>query len=193
MPAADPIRDKKDIKRFVDFFREKRSMRNCLLMVMGIHTALRVGDILRLKWSDVYDAKKGNIRKSFSLMEAKTGKKKTVALNKEIMEILALYAREGTPPKPDDYLFKSRIVNRPITRTQAYRIIQEAAAKLGIEGNISCHSLRKTFGYHAWKESYPLVVIMDIYNHSSYETTRRYLGVSQDDQDLIYLKMKFLE
>ena len=34
---------------------------------------------------------------------------------------------------------------------KAYRIIKTAADKCNITGNISCHSLRKTFGFFAWK------------------------------------------
>ena len=49
--------------------------------------------------------------------------------------------------KEDDYLFKSKRTNKPISRIQAYRILKEAAAACGLE-EIGTHTLRKTFGYH---------------------------------------------
>ncbi|MDR3348741.1 MAG: tyrosine-type recombinase/integrase, partial [Acidaminococcales bacterium] len=58
-------------------------------------------------------------------------------------------------------------------------------------GNIAPHSLRKTFGYHAWRENAPLALLMNIYNHSSFATTQRYLGITQDDRDRLYLKLDF--
>ena len=51
------------------------------------------------------------------------------------------------------------------------------------------NSLRKTFGYHAWKKGVPPALIMSIYNHSSIEITKRYLSIDQDDKDQVFLKM----
>jgi site-specific recombinase XerD len=77
-----------------------------------------------------------------------------------------------------------------ISRVQAYRIIRGAGCAVGLVERVSCHSLRKTFGYHAWKSGVSPVVIMDIYNHSSFDVTRRYLGVCKDDRDAVYMKFR---
>ena len=77
------------------------------------------------------------------------------------------------------------------SRTQAYRIVKKAAAATLDETHISCHSLRKTFGYHAWKKGTSPVLLMDVYNHSSFVITKRYLGIEQDDRDSLFEKMDF--
>lgn len=58
-----------------------------------------------------------------------------------------------------------------------------------IDGTISCHSLRKTFGYQAWKEGAEPALLMAVFNHSSYNITKRYLCIDQDDKDELFLKM----
>ena len=89
-----------------------------------------------------------------------------------------------------DYLFQSRLhASRPIHRSRAYAIIREIAKDLDLKGIISCHSLRKTFGYHAWKQGYSPAIIMEIYNHSSFQVTRHYLSINQDDKDQLYMNI----
>ena len=65
---------------------------------------------------------------------------------------------------------------------------REGSGKVvGTVGRIPCHILRKMLGYHARKVSVQAMVLMDIYNRSSFHVTRRYLGIAQDDRDEVYV------
>ena len=184
MTATQPIRDKKELKRFTEYYLKKGQLRNYTLIVMGIYTALRVSDLLRLRWDDVYDFENKRFRTHIILKERKTGKSKAIALNKSVKAAL----ERALPHKRGIFIFAGNRKNvAPISRIQAYRIVKAAADAVKAVTRISCHSLRKTLGYHAWRAGAAVAVIMDIYNHSSYEVTRRYLGITQDDRDKVYL------
>ena len=182
MSATQPVRSRQQIRELTGYYLERGETRNHLLIVLGVHTALRISDLLCLTWDDVYDFNRKRFRRSLTITERKTRKPKLITLNRAIVSALHLClacARQGDP------LLKSR-KGGAISRIQAYRIIRTAAEELGVCARVSCHSLRKTFGYHAWKSGISPVVIMDIYNHTSFAVTRRYLGLTQDDKDAAY-------
>ena len=189
MAATEPIRGKNDVSKMTEYFRKCGNKRNLALFVLSIHTALRVSDILNLSWDDVYDFRRKCVRNSIALVEKKTGKSKIIALNENIIaalgELAAASAAEGKA------VILNPNTNKAISRIQAYRIIRAAAEEVELETRVSCHSLRKTFGYHAWKSGVSPAVIMDIYNHSSLTVTSRYLGVTQDDKNAVYLGMSY--
>jgi integrase len=191
MATTEPIRNRRHIRALAEYYLRRGEFRNYILIVMAIHTALRVSDLLRLRWEDVYDFKRRCVRKSIRLAEKKTGKTKIIALGKDLARAVSSSVSQGDA-RPDGFVFKSRKTGRAISRIQAYRVIRAAAEAIGLQARVSCHSLRKTFGYHAWKNGVSPAVIMEIYNHSSFAVTRRYLGVSQDDKDEAYLKITFL-
>lgn len=113
-------------------------------------------------------------------------------INDYLKSILLLYKSKVKEIYADKYLFASRKgKNSPISRIQMYRIVKNIAVELNIKGNISCHSFRKTFGYEAFKMGISSTLIMEIFNHSSYTITRRYLGIEQDDKDQVYNNIKF--
>jgi integrase len=55
-----------------------------------------------------------------------------------------------------------------------------------VNENIGTHSLRKTWGYHAWKIGFNPAIIMKTLNHSNLAMTKRYLGIQQDDVNELY-------
>jgi len=136
----------------------------------------------------MYDFKTRRPRNSITITEKKTGKTKTIALHKSIISALKVYYNQATPGAP---LILNPQTGKAITRVQAYRLLRSAAEAIRLCQRVSCHSLRKTFGYHAWKGGVSPAVIMEIYNHSSLAITRRYLGVSQDDKNAVYIGLCF--
>ena len=191
MQKTQPIKDKRDIQRLKTYYLDRHQVRNYTLFTLGVNTSLRIGDLLALTWDDVYDFGRWHFRDHIRITEQKTHKHNQIALNQEAVKALALlWGSFPGPPKTGQYVFMSREgQNRPIDRTQAFHIIKDAALALHITGTISCHSLRKTFGYHAWKDGVPPALIMSIYNHSSLEITKRYLSIDQDDKDMVFLKL----
>ena len=189
MAITQPIRNKKQVRQLADYFLKKRQLRNYVLLILGVHTALRISDLLRLRWEDVYDFENNCVRASIDIVETKTRKPKTIALNKSLIDALKVFSVRAAPGR---FLIENTLTQKAISRIQAYRIIRAAAEKLGFRNRVSCHSLRKCLGYHAWKKGVSPAVIMEIYNHSSLAVTRRYLGVTQDDKDAVYLELEFV-
>ncbi|MCL2409387.1 MAG: tyrosine-type recombinase/integrase [Oscillospiraceae bacterium] len=188
MKTTEPIRNKKQVRELKDYYIKRGEIRNHLMIVFGIYTALRISDILRLTWDDVYDFENSRVRSCINIIEKKTGKSKIVALNKSVIAAICIYLAAAKPSTP---LIINRQTGNAISRIQAYRIIRAASESLRFQNHVSCHSLRKTFGYHAWKGGVSPAVIMEIYNHSSLAVTRRYLGVTQDDKNAVYLGLTF--
>ncbi len=192
MSTTQPIRDKKQLQDFKAFYKKQcpdgpNALRNYTLVILGLGTALRISDILRLSWDDVFTGE--NVKTHIVVKEQKTGKENCVLLNKEIREVLQEYYRGQSREDGNPYLFPSpKKEGAPLSRFQAYRIISHAAKALELE-HVSCHSLRKTFGYHAWKQGAQPALLMSIFNHSSWDITVRYLGIAQDEKDQIYAQI----
>jgi len=190
MSTTQPIRDKRQLAQFKDYYRSvKPNARNYTIIMLGLHTALRINDILHLTVDMVYQGDK--VREHIVVRERKTGKENRILLNSEMRSVLKHYYKKLKNNKMhragNPYLFPSACrVDAPLSRSQAYRMIRAVAEALDIGDHISCHSLRKTFGYHAWRQGKDPIVIMVIFNHSSLNITKRYLCLEQDDKDDVY-------
>lgn len=188
MAKSQPIKKTSEIELIKNYFLRRNKWRDYTLFVLGINTSLRISDLLSLKWNDVYNFDSRVFRKHLVIIEKKTQKKNIIALNSHALDALKVYSSHLSDLfLPEYYIFlNGSHKNVPIKRNRAYNIIRQAAKDNGIEGVICCHSLRKTFGYHAWKMGVPSAIIMEIYNHSSIEVTKRYLSIDQDDKDDVF-------
>lgn len=61
-----------------------------------------------------------------------------------------------------------------------YRILYDAADFLGRD-DIGTHTIRKTFGYHNYKQFKDVAISQEIFNHSAPSITMRYIGIRQDE------------
>ena len=188
MSVTQPFKSTDKIEKLKNYFYAKGEIRNYVLITLGINTGLRISDLLQIRWENVWNFRIREFKSHLVITEKKTGKTANVFLNDNSKESLRLLKSEMFDRIiPQEYIFKSRNgENKPIGRNRAYTIIKNACNSLGYEENFSCHSLRKTFGYHAWKQGAAPAVIMSIYNHSSMEVTKRYLSIEQDDKDEVY-------
>jgi len=180
MEFVDPIRDVKKIDAMKRHLK-KKNLRDYVLFTLGINSGLRISDLLSLQIEDVKD------KDRIVLREGKTKKGKNFPLSDNCKTVLAEYLNAtGVTKGP---LFPSRKGNEAIKRVQAYKILNAAAANVGIKDTIGTHSLRKTFAYHAYKNGYDISLLQKLLNHSSPAVTLRYMGITQDQMDEVYINL----
>jgi integrase len=169
MEYVQPIRDKNKIERIKEILKHQ-SYRDYFMFVMGMNTGLRISDFLQLKVADIKN------KTHITIMEKKTGKDKRFPINGNLRTEIGAYV---AALDEQDFLFPSKKTDKPITRIQAYRILNDAAAKVGLQ-EIGTHTLRKTFGYHFYQKTKDVALLQELFNHSAPSVTLRYIGINQD-------------
>ncbi len=173
MNYVQPIRDLHMIE-VMKVELHKRSLRDYLLFVVGINTGLRISDILKLRVCDVANVS------HITIVETKTSKRKRFLVNSNLQHEFKTYTRGMNI---EEYLFTSRHHSgKPISRVQAYRILNSVAATVGLS-EIGTHTLRKTFGYHFYQKTKDIALLQKLFNHSSPSVTLKYIGITQDMMD----------
>jgi len=189
MKTVQPIRDLKKIEVMKKvLLAGPDGPRNHLLFVLGINSGLRVSDLLSLDLGNAVDAK-GKPVDRITIHEKKTGKEKDFPLGKTSIKAIKLYIESLPEIDSKQPLFPSRKGQRALSRVRAWQILNDAAVSVGITESIGTHSLRKTFGYHAFKSGRDITMIQKLLNHSSPAITLAYIGITQDELDEVYLTL----
>ena len=208
-----PFTSEAEIKTMIDVFNKRieeatdenkrqTAMRNKMMFLVGINLGIRASDLCGLKYS-FFMNNDGTFKDSYSLQPKKTkkaGKYVKLYFNQTVKKAIADYIEEYPIQDMDEYLFKSR-KGGAITEKSLWKIIVEATVEAGIEKNVGSHTLRKTFGYHIWHNAEDkekaLVMLMAIFNHSSVATTKKYIGLMDEEIEEVFnslnLGLDFLE
>lgn len=140
MNYVQPIREQSKIEEMKRELK-KGGTRDYLLFYTGINTGLRISDIIKLKVKDILNQDR-TMKTHIDIIEEKTNKKKRFKINNGLVEELRQFTLNMDF---EEYIFQSRKgQNKPITRVQAYRILNSAGEKIGLD-EIGTHTLRKTF------------------------------------------------
>ncbi len=185
MEFVQPIRSLKQIETIKKLLRQQ-NLRDYCLFTVGINSGLRISDLLKLIVSDVIDGNK--VKDRIRLREKKTNKFKDFPLSDNAKSAIKEYLKTRNY-KPNEPLFLSRKNKGFLLRQQAYKIINDVAKSIGIKEKIGTHTLRKTFGYHAYNNGYDIAIIQKLFNHSTPAITLRYIGITQDEMDDVYLNL----
>lgn len=191
LQTVQPIRDERKVNAMKKILKAE-SLRDYALFTLGINTGLRISDLLSLTFGHI--ERNGKVKDRIYIREEKTDKENYFSVGPSAKKALQEYIDSVPIRDYSDPVFFSRKFakgkkRRPISRQRAYTILNEAAAEIGIEEPIGCHTLRKTFGYMAYNRGYDLALIQETLNHSSQKITLRYIGITQDQKDELYISL----
>lgn len=161
-----------------------------LLVGCGCFFGLRYSDLSRLTWQQLLSDT------NLSIYERKTGKRREIRINKGFQEHIkdcyrALGIQDISQP-----CFLNRF-GGIMSNQMANRHLKEIRVRYQVKvRNFSTHSLRKTFGRRVVEMAGPnsemaLIRLSDIFNHDSTMTTRRYLGLRQEEIGEVYEALQF--
>lgn len=170
--TVDAIKNKRDIERL----KKALHGRDLVMFVLGVSLGLRISDLLTIRVGDLRG------QSHLAIKEGKTGKTRDIKLSSTVVKLA-----QKLDGDDDSYVFQSRKgVNKPISRVQAYRVLNAAAVRAGINIDIGTHTLRKTFGYQLYSKGINITRIMKVFGHSSEAQTLKYIGITADEIDAAY-------
>lgn len=187
-----------DAKMLADYFKKNGMWHHYLIFVMSCNTARRIGDMLRLKWEDVYDPKTGEIRENLKeFNEEKTDKLANPRINPACVAAINLFVEKTEcSPSADNYSrdvfmqYSGTHKGNTISADGYRKALKKAAVAVGIKYNVGTHSARKSFGM--WSRMlHPgdydsMELLQTIYNHSDTKTTKHYIGLTKQKVDAYY-------
>jgi integrase len=163
----------------------------CLLVSIGVFTGLRISDLLTLTYSDLLNSE------TFSLKEMKTKKQRSIKVNKDLKDIVSRIVSKSNITNLDQLMFINKYGTKSIDKSYVNVKLKELIKKyrIKLDGNVSTHTFRKTLGRRVMEvnnySNESLVLLMELFGHSSMSITKRYLGIREQEIHNVYDSLTF--
>lgn len=163
----------------------------CLLVSIGVFTGLRISDLLTLTYSDLLS------NETFLLKEMKTKKQRSIKVNKDLKEIISRIVSKSKITNLNELIFINKYGTKSIDKSYVNVKLKELIKKyrIKLDGNVSTHTFRKTLGRRVMEvnnySNESLVLLMELFGHSSMSITKRYLGIREQEIHNVYDSLTF--
>lgn len=158
-----------------------------LILAVGFYSGYRLGDMLKLKFSDFKQQR-------LEITEQKTSKQRSIPIATELRSLVEL-CRINTKKDGSNFLFTNTRYNsnKPISIQAAITRIKTTLKKCGFVGQLSGHTLRKTFALRYYElmsdrngEYRALSELAKQLNHSNTDVTRRYICIDKKEIESVF-------
>lgn len=178
MAKVEVIKDLRKVRIISQLLEVRCSKQMADIWNFGLNVALRISDLLSIRFSDVNGEK-------LSLISGSTGKVTEIRLNrKAILLINEIRLRHPT----HIYLFQSyrnqqsiNRIARPLTRKAVTKAFKLVGDELGIQ--LGTQSMRKTRGYHLYKKTNDIAKVMQMLEQKNKTIALRYIGIEAQQLD----------
>jgi len=175
-----------DFKSLIAKLERDKNYKYCLLIAIGVFTGLRISDLLGLRYCDFTE---GSI---LSITEKKTNKVRRIKLNEDLLDLINRIKTKQVIKDDSQFIFVNRYGTKPIDKSWINVSLKKILKryKVSVEGNVSSHMLRKTLGRRVLElnnySDQSIVLLMELFGHSSVGITKRYLGIREKEVMGVY-------
>jgi integrase/recombinase XerD len=147
------------------------SGRDRALLETAYACGLRLRELLGLKVTDIDSS-----RMVMHVRQGKGKKDRLVPLSPHLLEVLRGYWREH---RSTNWLFVGLKPDAALTDGTVQRMCRRTAKRAGLTKRIHPHTLRHSFATHLLEAGVDLLSVQAILGHSHFNTTTKYLHISQ--------------
>lgn len=100
MSTTYPIKNEEKLRKFKEYYLTIKPMcRNYAMIILGLNTAFRISDLLKLQWQDVFNHKKTALKTISVLPNRKPANSNVWQLTPTYLKLCISYRKRSPPVK----------------------------------------------------------------------------------------------